>query len=331
MGTNRKWIIFYFFVLTSIGSIGFYIIGDDRWSFIDSIYMTIITLSTVGYGEVHTLSTLGKIWSILIIIFGVTGIGALIRSLNEEFIQLDLFREKKLMKKISKLNKHYIICGYGRMGAVIAKELKDQDLKFLIIEKNEEKAEKIKSKGMLCINGDATAENTINVAKINNAAGVAVVLNNDQDNLFVTMSMKTTNPELFILSRCSKEENQPKLLRAGANKVINPYTAGGHRMAAMLSKPQVEDSISVISPKHADMNLTLDEISLRGLFSYENKTIKESQIREKYGITIVGIIKKNGETKINPSSDTKLSTSDTVLLIGDNDNLDSFKKILPSY
>ncbi len=331
MGTNRKWIIFYFFVLTSIGSIGFYIIGDDRWSFIDSIYMTIITLSTVGYGEVHTLSTLGKIWSILIIIFGVTGIGALIRSLNEEFIQLDLFREKKLMKKISKLNKHYIICGYGRMGAVIAKELKDQDLKFLIIEKNEEKAEKIKSKGMLCINGDATAENTINDAKINNAAGVAVVLNNDQDNLFVTMSMKTTNPELFILSRCSKEENQPKLLRAGANKVINPYTAGGHRMAAMLSKPQVEDSISVISPKHADMNLTLDEISLRGLFSYENKTIKESQIREKYGITIVGIIKKNGETKINPSSDTKLSTSDTVLLIGDNDNLDSFKKILPSY
>ena len=217
------------------------------------------------------------------------------------------------------------------MGAVIAKELKDQDLKFLIIEKNEEKAEKIKSKGMLCINGDATAENTINDAKINNAAGVAVVLNNDQDNLFVTMSMKTTNPELFILSRCSKEENQPKLLRAGANKVINPYTAGGHRMAAMLSKPQVEDSISVISPKHADMNLTLDEISLRGLFSYENKTIKESQIREKYGITIVGIIKKNGETKINPSSDTKLSTSDTVLLIGDNDNLDSFKKILPSY
>ena len=123
MELNRKWIILYFLSLTIIGSIGSQIIGGSQWSIIDSLYMTIITLSTVGYGEVHQLSEYGKIWSILLIIFGVTGIGALIKSLNEEFSQLDRFREKRIMKIINQLKNHYIICGFGRMGAVIAKEL----------------------------------------------------------------------------------------------------------------------------------------------------------------------------------------------------------------
>ena len=136
MEIKKKWIILYFILLTIVGSGGFYVIGDEKWSIIDSLYMTIITLSTVGYGEVHSLNNLGKIWSILIIIFGVTGIGAFIRTLNEEFNQLDIFRKKAIMKKISNLNNNYIICGYGRMGAVIAEELNGQNLEFLIIEKN---------------------------------------------------------------------------------------------------------------------------------------------------------------------------------------------------
>ena len=128
MGNKRKWIILYFVVLAAVGSIGFYIIGGNQWSWIDSLFMTIITLSTVGYGEVHTLTGSGKIWSILIIIFGVSGIGAFIRTLNEEFIQLALSRKNTMMKTISKLKNHYVICGYGRMGAVIAKELDEKNL-----------------------------------------------------------------------------------------------------------------------------------------------------------------------------------------------------------
>ena len=184
---------------------------------------------------------------------------------------------------------------------------------------------------MLCIHGDATAESTIQESQIISACGVAVVLNNDQDNLFVTMSMKTVNPDLFILSRCSKEENQIKLTRAGASKVINPYTAGGHRMAAILSNPQVEYSISLISPKHTDMNLILDEISLRGFFEFENKTIRETKIQEIYGVTIVGIIKKNGKTITNPTSEIKLSTSDKVLFIGDYHKMKKFTNNLPKH
>lgn len=330
MGNKRKWIILYFVALAAVGSIGFYVIGGDQWSWIDSLYMTIITLSTVGYGEVHTLTGAGKIWSILIIIFGVSGIGALIRTLNEEFIQLELFRKNTMMKTISKLKNHYVICGYGRMGAVIAKELQEKNLEFVIIENNEQKVEIIRSKGLFCVNGDATSEETLQDARVDKAVGVAVVLDTDQDNLFVTMSMKTTNPDLFILSRCAKEDNQSKLIRAGANKVVNPYTAGGHRMAEILSKPQVEDSISVVSPKHSDLNLTLDEISLKDLTQYDGVLIKDSNIREEFDVMIVGIIKETGESIINPAPDTILSNKYTILLMGESDKMDRFKAELPS-
>ena len=327
---KRKRIVVYFILLLTIGSAGFYFIGGEKWSLIDSLYMTVITLSTVGYGEVHKLGDLAKVWSILLIIFGVTGIGALLRTINEEFIQSKLFWNKKMIKNISKLKNHYIICGYGRMGAVIARELDDKNQKFLIIENNEQKVEIIRSKGMLCINGDATSDEILQNAQIDKAAGVAVVLDTDQENLFVTMTIKTTNPDIFLLSRCAKEYNESKLLRAGANKVINPYKAGGHRMAEMLSKPQVEDSISVVSPKHADLNLTLDEISLKNCKEYDNVTINDSKIRENYDVNIVGIIKDNGESIINPEPDTLLNTNDIILLIGDEDKMSVFKDQLPS-
>ena len=327
---KRKRIVVYFILLLTIGSAGFYFIGGEKWSLIDSLYMTVITLSTVGYGEVHKLDDLAKVWSILLIVFGVTGIGALLRTINEEFIQSKLFWNKKMIKNISKLKNHYIICGYGRMGAVIARELDDKNQKFLIIENNEQKVEIIRSKGMLCINGDATSDEILQNAQIDKAAGVAVVLDTDQENLFVTMTIKTTNPDIFLLSRCAKEYNESKLLRAGANKVINPYKAGGHRMAEMLSKPQVEDSISVVSPKHADLNLTLDEISLKKCKEYDNVTINDSKIRENYDVNIVGIIKDNGESIINPEPDTLLNTNDIILLIGDEDKMSVFKDQLPS-
>ncbi len=328
---NKKSFIFlYFLFLVTFGTIGFYILGENNWSWVDSIYMTVVTLSTVGYSEVHPLTDAGKIWAVLIIIFGITGIGVLIRTFGEEFIQIEQYRVNKMMKNISKLKNHFVICGYGRMGAVIAKELQEKDLDFVIIEVNDKKVEKIRSKGMFCVHGDATSEETLTAARVDNAAGVAIVLDTDQDNLFVTMSMKTTNPELFILSRCSLEDNNSKLIRAGANKVVNPYTAGGHRMAEILSKPQVEDSISVVSPKHSDLNLTLDEISLKDLNQYDGVLIKDSNIREEFDVMIIGIIKETGESIINPAPDTILSNKYTILLMGESDKMDRFKAELPS-
>ena len=329
MRNKKTWIVIYFISLIIIGSLGYYTIGGSDWTLLDSLYMTIITLASVGYGEVHVLDNYGKIWSILLIIFGVTGIGALFRTINEEFIQSKRFWKKKMKKTISKLRNHHIICGYGRMGAVIAKELKEKNQKFLIIENNEKKVEEIIDKGMLCLQGDATSDDTLLSANIDKASGVAVVLDTDQDNLFVTMTIKTKYPDIFLLSRCAKEDNQSKLIRAGANKVINPYISGGHRMAEILIKPQVEDSISVISPKNSKMNLTIDEISLNGVDKYDGLTIKESGIRDKFGVSVVGIMDDKGKSTINPSSDELLSTNQTIILIGEVEKMDKFKNQLP--
>ena len=327
---NKKFlIIIYFISLIIIGSLGYYYIGGSDWTLLDSIYMTIITLASVGYGEVHELDNLGKIWSILLIIFGVTGVGALFRTINEEFIQSQLFWKKKMKKTISKLKNHYVICGYGRMGAVIAKELSEKGKKFVIIDHNEEKVEIIRENGMLCLQGDATSEETLKSAGIDKASGIAVVLDTDQDNLFVTMSIKTVYPDTFLLSRCSRKENQSKLIRAGANKVINPYISGGHRMAEILIKPQVEDSISVVSPKDSKVNLTIDEISLDGVQKYNGVSIKESDIRNQFDVSIVGIMKSNGKSIINPSSDEVLNTDQTIILIGEVEKMDRFKEQLP--
>lgn len=329
MNNKKTWIVIYFVILTAVGSGGFYVIGGEDWSILDSIYMTIITLASVGYGEVHPLNNYGKVWSILVIVFGVTGVGALIRVINEEFLQSQLFWKKNMKKRISKLKNHYVICGYGRMGEAIANELKNKGKLFLIIEKDTEKAEKINQMGLLCLNGDATSEDTFKDANIEFAIGIAVVLDTDRDNLFVTMSIKSIYPNIFLLSRCSKNDNQNKLIRAGANRVINPYTAGGHRMAEILAKPQVEDSISVTSTKHENLNLAIDEILLSDTPMYNGVSIEESKIRENYDINIVGIIAEDGNTKINPDSSTMLNSSDTVLLIGKEDDLNRFKETLP--
>ena len=329
MNSKKTWIVIYFVSLTVIGSGGFYLIGGEDWSILDSIYMTIITLASVGYGEVHPLNNYGKIWSILVIVFGVTGVGALIRTINEEFLQSQLFWKKNMKKRISKLKNHFVICGYGRMGAAIANELKSKGKLFLIIEKDTEKVEKINQMGLLCLNGDATSEETFKDANIEFAQGVAVVLDTDRDNLFVTMSIKSIYPTIFLLSRCSKNENQNKLIRAGANRVINPYTAGGHRMAEILAKPQVEDSISVTSTKHEHLNLAIDEIFLSDIPKYNGVSIEESKIRENYDINIVGIIGEDGKTKINPDSSTMLNSNDTILLIGKDNDLNRFKETLP--
>ena len=291
--------------------------------------MTIITLASVGYGEVHALDDSGKVWSILLIIFGVTGVGALFRTINEEIIQSQLFWKNKMKKILSKLENHYIICGYGRMGAVIANELKAKNQKFIVIDNDENKVEILRESGMVCLKGDATSEQTLFKAQIDKASGVAVVLDTDQDNLFVTMSIKTIFPDIFLISRCAREENQAKLIRAGANKVINPYVSGGHRMAEILIKPQVEDSITVISPKNSKMNLTIDEISLNGVDKYEGITIKDSGIRDKFDISVVGIMDDDGNSIMNPASSEVLRTNQTIILIGEIEKMDVFKEELP--
>ena len=321
---QRFTFLIYFIALITIGSVGFYLIGGDEWSFIDSMYMTILTLSTVGFGEVHPLSEIGKLWAILLIIFGVSGFAYIVYELGSELIQLNTYRSRTMRKKISKLQSHYVICGYGRMGAIIASEFQKKNISFVIIEINDSKIIDIQENGYNHIHGDATLDETLINAGIIDSKGIVVVLDNDQDNLFVTMSARNLNQDSYIISRCSKQDTGNKLKRAGANKVVNPYITGGHRMAELLISPNIDDIVTIESPDNISVDFSIEEVSVKNFNILNNKTINELNIREKYNLSIVAIINKDRSKQLNPGPDVMLSSNQKVILIGTLDNLQSF-------
>ena len=331
---RKKWFKFalYFGVLITVGSLGFYTIGMNdplnEWSFIDSIYMTVITLSTVGFSETHPLSETGKLWAIVVIIFGASGFAVLLSEFGNEIMEMNTYRRKRMDKKVSKMKNHYVICGYGRMGAVIASEFNKKRIPFVIVELNEDKIEQIKDKGFHFVQNDATLDDTLIQAGIENAKGTVLVLDNDQDNLFVTMSARNLNSDAYIISRCAKHDTGKKLKRAGANKVVNPYITGGHRMAELLISPFVEDTVSLETQNDDSIGLSIEEFAVEHLQSINGKSIAESRFREEYGLLIVGIVKNNGESEINPGSDFILSSGQKIMVIGSNENLVKLNEVL---
>ena len=320
----------YFTILISVGTLGFYVIGGDEWSLIDSFYMTIFTITTVGFGEVHPLNDLGRLWTSFVIVFGVSGFLYMLSEIGAELVEFRVYKENQKKRKIRKMKNHYIICGYGRMGAVIARELHEKNYPFVVVEIDQDKVDKISALGYQSILGDATIEKTLEEAGIHKAAGIVVCLNNDPDNLFVTLTARSLNHDAFLVSRCSQINNKQKLIQAGANKVVNPYTAGGHRMAELLISPELEDTVS-LSLKQGIVDLAIDEVNLTNLNSFHGVKIKDSTIREEFDLIIVGLVNGEGSYEINPDPELQLTADHTIMILGQKDQLERFKDKFPSH
>ena len=320
----------YFTILISVGTLGFYVIGGDEWSLIDSFYMTIFTITTVGFGEIHPLNDLGRLWTSFVIVFGVSGFLYMLSEIGAELVEFRVYKENQKKRKIRKMKNHYIICGYGRMGAVIARELHEKNYPFVVVEIDQDKIDKISALGYQSILGDATIEKTLEEAGIHKAAGIVVCLNNDPDNLFVTLTARSLNHDAFLVSRCSQINNKQKLIQAGANKVVNPYTAGGHRMAELLISPELEDTVS-LSLKQGILDLAIDEVNLTNLNSFHGVKIKDSTIREEFNLIIVGLVNGDGSYEINPDPELLLSADHTVMIMGQKRQLQQFKDKFPSH
>ena len=320
----------YFTILISVGTLGFYVIGGDEWSLIDSFYMTIFTITTVGFGEIHPLNDLGRLWTSFVIVFGVSGFLYMLSEIGAELVEFRVYKENQKKRKIRKMKNHYIICGYGRMGAVIARELHEKNYPFVVVEIDQDKIDKISALGYQSILGDATIEKTLEEAGIHKAAGIVVCLNNDPDNLFVTLTARSLNHDAFLVSRCSQINNKPKLKQAGANKVVNPYTAGGHKMAELLISPELEDTVS-LSLSHGIVDLAIDEVNLTNLNSFHGVKIKDSTIREEFNLIIVGLVNGDGSYEINPDPELLLSADHTVMIMGQKRQLQQFKDKFPSH
>ena len=310
------------------GTSGYMIIED--WDFVDAFYMTVITLTTVGFGEIHELGDAGKVFTVLLILAGV-GVILYIISMVTQFVVEGRIREvlgrRKLEKNIQKLKDHYIICGYGRVGQTISDMLSSKLLKLVVIDNNPEKIEQLHKKALLYIIGEATDENILMAAGIERAKTIITALRTDMDNVYVTLSARGINPNLFILARSGAVGSGKKLLRAGANKVVCPYRKGAIRMAQIILRPTVTDILD-LAMMDTNIKFQMEEIPVNSSCNLTGISLQESGIRRDLNLIIVAIKKASGDIIFNPSSTAPIEAGDTVVVVGESDNLIKLERLL---
>lgn len=303
-------------IVSSIGTLGYMLIED--WSLFESLYMTVITLATVGYREVHSLTPVGKIFTILLIVFGVGTIaytiGTLIQFMVEGQLRLLLGR-KKVEKQINHLQNHYIICGYGRIGRLICREFMAKPIPFLVVEEDRELCNQIEDAGILTIHGDATEDEVLQRAGVERAKGLITAVTSDSANVFITLTARGLNPALYILARASDENSELKLKRAGADKVISPYIIGAARMANAVLRPSVVDFIE-IATGGKNLELQIEEIRIAPASTLVGQALVDSGLRQNLGVIIVGINKRDGQPIFNPDPKTRIDAEDVLITIG---------------
>lgn len=312
------------FVLTSvllIGTIGYWAIED--WTLLDSLYMTLITLTTIGFGEVHQLSGQGKVFTILLVIFGVAGAAYSIRILGQMILEGQLRRylgRRMMEKQLKKLNNHYIVCGYGRVGETVCRELKRNNVTFVVIEKSTELLEQMENSGVVFISGSCDDDENLKAAGIKRAKGLINTIANEADAVYVTLSAKQLNPDLFIMARADSPGARTKLLKAGATKVISPQIYAGIRMAQTSIRPNVVDFMSLAADGVSN-GLKIEEVAIKKGSRLVGVTLKNSGIRSELGITVIGAKKRGLEMFYNPPPDFLIEEGDTLILIGDSSQL----------
>lgn len=308
------------------GTAGYALI--EGWPAFESLYMTIITLSTVGYKEVHELSYEGKIFTIILIVFGTGNIAYAIGSMIQFMVEGQLRKllgRKKLQKKISKLKGHYIICGYGRIGHLVSREFAAKPLPFIVVEQDPQRCEQIEDAGHLFVHGDATHDDVLERAGIRQAKGLITVVTSDSANVFITLTARGINADLFILARASEDGAKIKLMRAGANKVVSPYTIGASRIAQAILRPSVVDFIDIATGTE-NIELQLEEILVSPQSRLVGKTLISSDIRKDFGLIIVGI-KKDAHMKFNPDPSTVICAEDILISLGESPAIKNLEKV----
>ncbi|PNU20410.1 potassium channel protein [Geothermobacter hydrogeniphilus] len=321
-----------FSLLTLVAVIGFGTVSYsllEGWAPFDALYMTVITLSTVGFREVRPLSPEGKAFTILLIIFGAGiiayAVGSLIQMIVEGQLR-QLLGRKKLQKKISKLQGHYIVCGYGRIGTLICREFAARPMPFVVVEKDPVLCGRLSDDGILFVAGDATDDATLEKAGIRKANGLITAVTSDTENVYITLTARGLNPNLFILARAGEEGSELKLRRAGASKVISPYVIGATRMAQAILRPSVVDFIEIATAGHR-LELQMEEVLVGRESSLAGQTLLTSGIRKDLGTIIVGIKKRDGTMVFNPASETVIAAGDILITLGERPAIENLERI----
>ncbi len=320
--------LFLLSLVIAAGTTGYYYF--ESMDLFDSFYMTLITISTVGFGEIKPLSPAGRLLTIFIIISGISLLTYSLSQIASVFIEGELRKllgRKKMQRQLTKLHDHYIICGFGRIGETITRELIKNSIPLVVIEQDEETIQRLDESGILYLGMDATREDTLLEAGLMRARGLVTAVSSDANNVFIALTARGMNPDVFILARAIAPSNENKLLRAGANKVVSPYVIGGKRMAEILQKPTVVDFIDQ-AMMNTKFGLRIEEATVMPTSELVGKSLIDSQLRLKFGVIVIAIKPKIGEMIFNPNADQILNGGDVIIVIGKKEDLQRMNKIL---
>jgi len=316
--------------LISIGVTGYMLI--EHWNFIDALYMTIITLSTVGYTEIYPLSQNGRIFTILFISFGIIVLAIIISRITSLILEGEIgtvMRRRKMEKNISKLKKHYIVCGLGDVGQTTLFELHKMKVSSVGIDKNPEVIKKIleENPNLLLIEGDATDDSVLLKAGIKDARGILSALPEDAENLFIIISGKNLNPEIKIISKANDERALLKLKKSGADYIISPKQIAGLRMASVAARPDVVSFLDVMM-RDVEESWRVEQAGIPEKSPFQGKTLREAAIPSKTGLLVIAMRKRNGEYIYNPPATTIMEKGDVLLVLGNFERLERLRKYL---
>ena len=330
MNSTRHLIFSVFLIVFIIilGVTGYMMI--EGWNLLDALYMTVETLTTVGYNEVHEMTRMGRIFTILLICIGVAFFlyvaGAVVQFMVEGRIRTILGR-RRLDKKIDRLKNHYIICGYGRIGKVLCKMLLRKPFDLVVVEKDPELIPVMDADKILYVSGDATNEENLLKAGMKRAKGLIAALATDTENVFLVLTARQLNPDLYIIARASSNDSKNKLHAAGANKVELPYDMGAVSMAQRIIRPTVTNFLE-LAFTHRRKDIQMEEMPVHSSSDLVNVMLKDSGIRQQFNLIIIAIKKLDGNMLFNPSFETVIEGGDTVIAVGQENNLQQLEKIL---
>ena len=302
----------------------------EGWNFLDSMYMTAITLTTVGFGEVRPLSQAGRIYTAVVIFFGVGTVLYIFASVSQTLFEGHLravFGKRKLERRIQKMKDHFILCGYGRIGSIVAQMLTERSVPLVVIDNDPFIIELLDEAGIPYVQGEATSEDTLLSAGLLRAKGVITCLSTNAENLYVTMTVRDLNENVFICARAEDEPGESRLSKAGADRVILPSFLGARRMAMAVLRPTVTDFIdqTIHDPS---FDLQMEELPVLPTATLKDVTLMNSGIRKNLDLIVVAIKKPDGAVRYNPAPDAMIEVGDTLIALGPRENMVRLGRLL---
>ena len=313
--------------LLVLGSLGF--VWLEGWNYFDALYMTVATLTTLGGGEVQPLSKLGRVYTMVLLLAGMGVLLYIVTSLARVVVEgeiREVLGRRKLVKKIKGLKDHYIICGFGRIGEIIARQLKERGIAVVIIENKPENLSRLEESGYYVVAGDATREEVLQEAGIERARGLVAVVSTDADNVYIVLTARSLNPNLDIVARAEESGAEKKLLRAGADRVESPYEMGGRKMAHAILRPTVTTFMELAMTEGVEWSM--EEVRVGEGSALAGVALKDSGIRQKLDLILVALKRADGEMLFNPTLETPILAGDTLIALGLRHNLEMLEKMV---